>query len=440
MRLTWALLALFEAVTADTYGAVALKAGCVNAVGCAGYYRALGVSTSPAGSSFGPPSTVTAVSVAAIGVQAASNGTISAGTVDVAGMKFKTPADMSDGSDGSLSFYFGYLGVSGVWNNDTQTGAVAGALAEVVSVLSSVEVYYDNDNQAGFHWDLSPNDPTKRYDIFNNADGEAKGYDTLDSKGNIDCVQNLTWTPMTHTRIQCNTIPALSNMPDSCEIHSLRTSGFLSTSNSTTPVLTVVARIATHPIMINNNQHGPDRVKFDIEVQYPWADMSSLYSASKAKLLLISFAAGKAGDFVGAAIPRGDGSDSLVFAAAGSKASGYVAYKQTAMVDGTSAPVTTQVITGAEISAFTCTGAPCAGALGLGLTATNIIAAVLKTKVAWLQAFGWRSSLAFHALGTTAAPVDILWDPEVGTSATTTNSAAFSVPSALLLLLTFLLF
>jgi hypothetical protein len=65
----------------------------------------------------------------------------------------------------------------------------------------------------------------------------------------------------------------------------------------------------------------------------------------------------------------------------------YYAYKPTATIDGqVGAPVMTQVITGDQIAAFDCTGgAPCGGVLGLGLTAMNIIVAVLKWEVGVLQ-------------------------------------------------------
>jgi len=435
MRLTWALLALLEAAVAiDSYGAVALG-NCVNNVGCAGYYRALGVSTSPANSFFDPTSNVTGVSVAAIGAQGATNGTIAAARVDVAGIKFKTPADTSDGGSGALSFYFGYLGVAGVWNNSTQTGAVAGALAEVVSVLTSINVWYDNDNAVGFKWDITQTDVTKKWDIFDNAAGETNGYDTLDAKGSID-LTNLTWTPISHTKVQCNTQVGLTNTPDTCEIHSLTTSGSIAAST----VITVTARIASQPVLINGNRHGPDRIKFDVRVQYPWAAMSArLYNSAKAKVALISLAAGKSGAFVGTAVKRDDTSDSLVFASGGNFMA-YYAYKPTCTVDGTDAAVTTQVVTGQQILDFDCTGAPCAGLLGLGGGLTNLVAISLKAKVAWLGAFGWKASIAFHALGTTYMPADVLWDPETGATPTTmgTNSAAFAAPSLLFLLAIFL--
>jgi hypothetical protein len=433
MRLTWALLTFLEAAVAiDSYGAVSLGA-CVNNVGCAGFYRALGVSTYPPNSDFVPTSNVTGVSVAAIGAQAASNGATTAARVDVAGIKFKTPADTSDGGQGALSFYFGYLGVAGTWDNTTKTGSVAGAVAEVISVLGSIVVYYDNDNAAGFKWDITQTDSAKKYDIFDNAAGEKAGYDTLDIHGTLDLANNLTWTPIDHAKVQCNTQTGLTDSPDTCVIHSLTTTG----SYRTATVITITARIATHPILINGNRHGPDRIKFDVRVQYPWTAMSSaLYNSTRAKLGLISFAAGKSGAFAGTVVKRSDSSDSLVFAS-GSNYMAYYAYKQTAKVDGVDAPVTTQVITGQQITDFTCDG-PCAGPLGVSVT--SLVAIGLKLKVGWLKAFGWQTSLALHALGTTSMPVDVVWDPETGSTTTTpgTNSAAFAAPSLLLLLAIFL--
>jgi len=419
------------AIADDVYAAVEQKA-CVNNVGCAGYYRALGVTTSPEDSDFGPPSNVTGVSVSAVGVQAAANGTNAIAHVDAAGMRLKTPADASDSNRG-LSFYFGYLGFTGTWDNSTQTAAVTGALAEVISVLSHISVYYDNDGTAGFNWDLTQADPTKRWNIFDNADGATNGYDTMDVHGFID-LNNLTWTPINHTKVQCNLIPALSTAPDTCEIQSLGASGF--SASALAPVISIVARIASQPVMINGNQHGPDRIKFDVHVQYPWAAMSaSLYSPTTAKLGLISFAAGKSGAFVGAAVVRDDNSDSLVFASGGNFAA-YYAYKKTATIDGQQASVTTQVVTGQQILAFDCTNAPCAGLLGLG--PTNLVAAYFKIIVGWLQLGGWKSSVAFHSLGTSAAPVDVFWDPETGASPAGANSAALAAPSLLFLFAIFL--
>jgi len=436
MLLTWTLLAFLEVgIAVDTYAAVALG-NCVNKVGCAGYYRALGVSTSPANSAFAPTSNVTGVSVGAIGIQAATNGTNAAANVDVAGIRFKTPADTSDDGNGALSFYFGYLGVTGTWNNSTQTAAIAGALAEVISILSSVNVWYDNDNVAGFNWDISQTDATKMWNIFDNADGEKNGYDTLDVRGSID-LKNLTWTAIDHTKVLCNTQPKLTDASATCEIHSLTTSG--SSSLSTTPVVTIVARIASQPVLINGNRHGPDRVKFDVQVQYPWAGMNSgLYSATKAKLALISLAAGKSGAFVGTAVKRADNSDSLVFGSEGNIMS-YYAYKKTATVDGTEAAVTTQVVTGQQIIDYKCgAGSPCFGILGNG--PTFLVALSLKARVAWMGLLGWKTSIAFHSLGTSNAPANVLWDPETGSVPTTeaANSAALAAPSLLFLSAIFL--
>jgi len=409
------------AAAVDVYAAVAAKQ-CVNAVGCQGYYRAFGVTTSPANSAFDPTSNVTGVSVAAIGAQGYANGSSGAGRVDVAGFRFKIPADMSD-SDNSLSFYFGYLGVAGTWDGSTKTGSVVGALAEVVANLYSVNVWYDNDGVTGFKWDLTA-DPAHRYDILNCADGAAKGYDTLDSNGAIS-LKSMIWTPIAHTKVMCNSIPELSSAPAGCEIHSLTTTGANSTDPMAVPVITIVARIASQPIFINGKLHGPDRAKFDVRVQFPWASFTNLYAPDKAKLALIGFTAGKSGSFAASVKRSSDGDDSLMFAADSGQSS-YFAYTPTATIDGQSGTVTTQVVTGQEITDFSCPiGSPCAGILG---TATSWIALGLKVEVAWLQGFGWKSSITIHALGTGVKPLNVFWDPEVG-AGSSTNSAALAVPS-----------
>jgi len=410
----------------DTYLAVAAKK-CTDQVGCEGYYRAFGVTTSPPGSAFDPVSNVTGISVAAIGAQAASSGGgIVKAHVDVAGFRFKTPADTSDNNN-ALSFYFGYLGVSGTWDPATQTKAAVGALAEVVSTLSSINVWYDNDGVAGFKWDVTQADVTKRYDVYNPAQGEVKMYDCFDPKGGLE-LKNLTWTPIAHTKVKCNSIAALSTAPDGCEIHSLTTSGSHQSAPGV-PVLTFTARIASQPVKINNVLHGPNFAKFDVTVAFPWAFFEpNLYSVAKAKLALIAFAAGKSGTFAGSARRNADGSDSLVFAAQGATSSSHYSFTAEALIDNVVGPVTTQVITGQQIIDFDCPlTSPCAG-----LTVTNFVQAALKVSVNWLQAFGWKSSVAIHALGTTNKPLNVFWDPEVGADGT--NSALLAVPSLFLLL------
>jgi len=428
MRLTWVLLALLERIAAHTYGAVALKADCAIAQpGCKNYFRAFVVSTSPANSAFEPVSNVTGLSVAAVGAQAAAaGGGVVNGKVDVAGFRFKTPADTGDSNKG-LSFYFGYLGVTGTWDTSTKTGAVAGALAEVVSTLSSLNVWYDNDNVTGFKWDIGQATVTKRYDILNCAEGERLSYDCLDPKGTVE-LKNLSWTPISHTKVQCNTIPALSTAPDGCEIHFLSTSGALA-SAPTVPVITFTARIASQPVLIDNVLHGPGFAKFDVKVRFPWASFTGLYAPAKAKLALIGFSAGKSGTFAAAGRRSSDNADSLVFTTAGSTSRSYYAYTTTAHIDSVPGPVTTQVITGQQILDFDCAvGAPC-----WGLTGTNAIAIGLKVSVTWLATFQWKASVTIHALGDTNTPTEVFWDPELGAGKNDESSAAFVVPSLVFL-------
>jgi len=435
MWIIWALLFLEEAWAVDTYAAVAAQQ-CTNAVGCAGYYRAIHVTTSPGNSSFAPPSNVTGVSVACIGAQASTNGNIVNGKLDVAGFRFKTPADTSDANN-ALSFYFGYLGLSGTWDNSTKTGSVVGALAEILSYFSSINVYYDNDGVPGFQWNITQTDPTKQWDILNCAAGQTNGYDAFDPAGSID-LKNLIWTPLVHSVVLCNSIPVLSTAPAGCEIHSLTTTGSNST-NASVPVITIVLRLASQPVLINNVLHGPDRVKYDVTIQFPWASFPNLYAVASAKLAFITFGAGKSGDFAAVTQRPSDAAGELFFAADATHSS-YYAFARVAKVDGQAENVTTQVINGQQILGYQCPAqAPCSGIPG-----TTVVITALQRVITWLTSLGWKSSLAFHSLGTTYQPGTIFWDPEVGAgntqspatngtsptpAAPASNSAALLVPS-----------
>jgi hypothetical protein len=402
----WLLaLLLLQQSAADTYAAVALDAGCKDNVGCAGFYRAFVATTTPVGSTFGPPSTVTGISAAAIGVQAATNGTIGAANVDVAGFKFKNPADTSDGANNAaLSVYYGYLGVTGVWNNKTQTGAIAGAFLEIVSAISSIQVYYDRDGQPGFQWDLSKT----QNDIYVCGAGS---FDCIDTKGNIG-VTSLIWGDIDRAVLNCSAVVSGGGYDDNCTIQTFTTSGALTAGGA--PVLTIVARTASQPIEVNGVLITPLKVKFDVDVSVPWTNLTQLSDAANAKIALVFVHAGKSGKGDAIASTTGSGTNvvsSLVFN--GDKGyAAYYGYKSSATVDGNSATVYSEAITGDQILGFK----------GTGITA--LVVAVLSIYIKFYQAFGWVVSLSIHSFDQ-KHPTTINWDPEVGmTNATAVESAS----------------
>jgi len=423
MWLTWALLGVVGVSGQDVYAAIAAGA-CANAVGCQGFYRGFSFTTSPAGATFLPVSGVTGISVGALGAQATTTGTGAAIQVDAAGIRFKTPADTSDATP-SMSFYFGYLGLGGTWNAGTSTTAVVGAAAEVLASISDLFVYYDNDGVSGFQWDITQTDVTKRYDIFNVATGKTSGYDAVDPKG-IIALPNLTWTNIVHSVVNCSVVLPAGNYHPHCEIHSLFTNGSL--TGVAVPVIQFTIRIASQPVLINGVRHGPDLAKFDVVVNYPYSSFS-LSSPSTAKLAFVNYAAGKSANFVATAVSNA-GQDSFTFASTDGKAHASYQYQANVDVDGASQPVTTQVITGAEVLAFSCAlTSPCF------LTTTQAYHINLFATATWLQGLGWKPSLAVHSLGTGAMPTKVMWDPQVGAGPSgTASSAMVAVPSVLFLL------
>jgi len=327
-----------------------------------------------------------------------------------------------------LSFYFGYLGLGGKWDNSTQTTTVAGALAEVVASVTSLQVYYDFDGVAGFHWDITQTDPTKKRDIYNCDNAAAGKYDCVDASASLD-LKTLDWTPIDHTKIKCNSIAALADYPDGCEIHSLTTSGH-TIAAPTAKIIEFTIRIASQPVKINNIPHGPDYAKWDVTVNFPWASYTTL--KANPRLALVTVAAGKSGVFVGSATRNDDGSNSLNFAAEGNKARAYYGYSSMATIDGASAPITTQVITGQQVLNFNCDlTSPCAG-----LTGTNLLVTALKYPIGIWAVLGWKTSIAIHTLGNNPQPGVVFWDPVTG-AGDGSSPAAIAVPSALLVLLAF---
>jgi len=407
-----ALLSCLGGALAQTYGAVEANGACVSGVGCKGYYRAFVATTLPLGSMFGPPSNVTGISLAAIGAQASSDGSVTNARVDIAGFKFKTPADTSDSNKG-LSFYFGYLGASGVWDNNTKTVNVAGALCEIASSLHSIQIFYDRDGVPGFQWDLAKGD-----DILSCASGT---YDCVDTNGGIN-MDRLTWTPISRVVDKCvDKLPAGTTGYDAtnCYIHTLSTEGQLNGS----AVVSLAIRTASQPIKINGQLHTPDKAKWDLRIDYPWAIIGNLSNASAAHVALLKVHAGKAVSAAAVAtVNEGTVSKALTFTANGGKQA-YFGYTTSVTVDGAAANVITDTITNTEIKNWN----------GQGIL-TNLLMAGLKINVGILEAFYWIPQLTVHSFEK-AHPNSIVWDPVVGVMTAPANVA---IPSLVLVLLAFI--
>jgi len=407
------LLALCTGASAQTYGAVAADASCTNGVGCKGYYRAFVATTLPLGSNFGPPSNVTGLALAAVGVQAQSDGTVANGRVDIAGLKFRTPADTSDKPD--LSFYFGYLGVSGVWDNKTQTGALNGALCEIYTSLNSIQVYYDRDSTPGFQFDLTGND------VFDCT----KAWDCVDTAGAINVATDLVWDPITRVVDPCaDKLGANANGYDAnCKIVTLSTLGRL----NGTGVLQIDIRTASQPLKIDGVLHTPDKAKWDARVNYPWAAKPGIATPASGKIALVNVHAGKAATAAGIVTKSPDGTTkSLTFSGTGRSA--YFGYSTAVTIDNVPSTVVTQTITGENVAAWT-------GPIG---TKTADLMNKLKVAVALYAIFGgWRVQLTIHSF-TPSQPNNIFWDPENGVA--TTGGAMTTVPCMFLALVLALLY
>jgi hypothetical protein len=379
--------------------------------------RAFAAVTTPALSTFGPPSTVTGIALAGVGVQAATNGIITNARVDIAGLKFKTPADTSDGTDASLSLYFGYLGATGTWDSNLKTGGVTGVLAEIATSLSSIMVWYDRNGQAGFQWDLAA-----QVNIYDCATGGTN--DCVDLQGAIS-MKDLTWTFIERNVTNCSAVASGYN--ENCTIHTLQTKGRKPVVGSST-VITITARTASQPIMINGILHTPDKAKFDVQIDYPWGDytlLTALKDAPKAKLALVAFHAGKVAAGAAVATIAQGAVKGLAWGAAGGKAA-YFSYASTATIDASSTTITTKTVAGAEVLAAPCaTGSPCATSL------TGIILLALKASVTWLQGFGWSTQMTIHAFSS-EHPLSIFWDPEVGVTGYSASAGVGVAPSVAL--------
>jgi len=412
MRLSL-LFVLCHNVFADTYGAVAANANCKDAPGCAGFYRAIHVQTSPLNSSFGPPSTVTGVSAFAVGIQATGNGNGTVNqSVDLAGFKFKTPADPSDPVP-LLSFYYGYFSGQGQWDNSAKTESISGSLLEISSALAGLSIYYDRDGTPGFQWALDPS-----IDIYTCRDGDT--YDCLDVNGRIQ-TGALEWSTIGASETSCATACPTGNYDPNCTVYALTTSATLPSLPST-PVFTITARAASQPILVNGVTTSPQKLKFDVTINVPWSNLTNLQNAATAKVMISALHAGKARDVNAVKTVNTATGSSITFTSASGQTS-YYGYTSTVTVDGTTTNVVTIRIDGSQILNF-----------GTGKGGTAVLIVLLQLVVNFLQAFGWVSSATIHSF-TQTHPTTIVWDPEVGQTPTETGSGLMLVPAAVVLLL-----
>jgi len=298
----------------------------------------------------------------------------------------------------------------------TQVSSISGALAEVVSTISTLVVWYNRDGAPGFQWDMDSG-----VDIF---DCTAGTYDCVDPAGTIE-VNALSWAPISRVEADCNAATGATTYDANCKIVTFQVVG----SRNSVPVLTLTSRTVSQPMNVDGVLNGPDRAKIDVTIEYPWAQITGLRDAPNALVALIGVQAGKA---VGAVQTQTLGNEKQVsFAAAGGKRA-FFSYSDTATINTaiTSSPIITKTITAKDVEDFSCVlGDPCAGLLN----PTNLIMVKLKIGVAWLKAFLWTPQVTIHSF-TVKSAVKIYWDPAVGADnmEARTSSSAILVPSAIL--------
>jgi hypothetical protein len=365
--------------------------------------------------------------VAAIGAQAAANGQGAVAKLDIAGFKFKTPADASDGNSRGLSWYFGYLGVNAAFDNKTQTGAIAGALAEVVATINTILLWYNRDGVQGFQWNLASG-----VDVFD-CTPAGSTYDCVDPNGIID-VKDLAWSPISRTEQACTVVAPAGDYEADCKVVTFQTSGAMNSMPST-PVITLTSRTVSQPMLINTILHGPDHAKIDVTIAFPWTAAnftSGLYNATEAQVALIGVQAGKAVAAGAVAIVDSSAGEKKVkFTAAGGKHA-FFSYTETATIGAvSSSPIVTKVLTAVDVKTFTCAaGTPCSNVA----SKTFGVMALLKLGMAWLEGFGWIPQVTIHSF-TVKNPVSIYWDPTIGAESLAGKSSSFVlVPSAILAL------
>lgn len=361
-----------------------------------GFYRQLTVTGSPSVANISQ-GTATGISVAAIGADVDADAAGGSAKADIAGFKFRNPADLSDSNKG-LVFYFGYLGVSGQWDISAKTASLQGALAEIASSWEDIFAYYDHDGVPGFQLRLGA-------DFFNCATAATQKYDCVDLNGVVS-LNSLSWGGIQVSNTSC---PASYNNPK-CAIWSFTTS-------STDGIITFTLRLASEPVLVNGIRLEPNYGKIDVSINYPWAS-KSLSNANNAKVGIVAYTAGRAGS-AGVNYREVDGNKAVLYQV--NDKSAYFSWDSQATIAGASTSVYANYHSGASIKALNC--AQC------GLS--TFYYAGLKVRQGILEALGWNTQMLLFSWDKNR-PDNVFWDPAIGmTDKGSAATAVFSFAVAL---------
>jgi hypothetical protein len=372
-----------------------------------GFYRQLTVAASPSLANLAN-GTATAIAVAAVGAeyQSPDGGKTGTAHLDICGFKFKNPADQSDGvNNTALAFYFGYVGVSGAWDNSGKTSSLSGALAEIAASWEHIFVYYNNDGVDGFQWKLDGSD------AFNCTTGKAQGFDCVDLAGTVDIRKDLVWGGMVVTKVDC---PTEYNNPN-CSIWSIKTS-------STDGVLSFTLRLASQPVLVNNVRIEPNYGKIDVAINYPWATKTTLLDAPNARIGILAFTAGRAGTGK-ATYQNVDGKKAVNYEL--NDKSAYFSWDSQAKITGSASTVYADYKSGNAILKLDC-GNWFAWKCGW----SSVMVFDLQNKVRW---FGfWQTEMLIFSWNE-LHPSALVWDPAIGM----TEAAGISIAPAAPLIFAF---
>jgi len=312
---------------------------------------------------------------------------------------------------------------------------IQGALAEMGLGFHGIFAYQERNSKPGFQYAVGD----RVFDCSTN-----NNLDCIVANSYVDMQNDLVWSPITYGSQSCvSKLIDTTGYNNTCTIYQITTTGSILLGPQ---VIQITLTLASQKILlnpaVNGHEIGPDRAKFDIQINYPWASKPSITKATSNVALLLS-AAGKA--VSGAAqsfvyVNNNQQYQSIGWVGAKGKAT-VLAWDGSATLTTGTASSTVNVyvngISGASISAYTCSDCT---ALEL-VTWYAFLIVPWKAAVNTLTVLGWTPEIVILSWDQAGAD-QVLYDPIYGTTASTDvgNSGVYFAPTILLSFIWVLIF
>jgi len=354
------------------------------------------------------------ISLAGVKASLSADGTHAvSGNQDAAAFKFVAAGSGSTTPQVAIGHTILSASASVSWAPTPQGGSliypVPDSWAETMAGFNNLILYKEGNGVPGLQYDIGDNvwDCTV-----------SNGKDCFLPNSNIDLTKDVIWSPLSSTSLPC---PPSTGYSSNCSIWKISSTASLVQSG--TSVLKITLKLASQNVLTisstnQSSQIGPDILKFDLNITYPWDDKAQ--NKSIGKVALGGYAGGKA--LTGISNGSYQSKQAWIFPGDNGK-SAVLAFDASATADGIVKSTNLFGISGAAITA---SNNSIQNSLSLAVTTQ------WKSSIALASPAGWLSQLFFLSWDL-AGPTLLDYDPVVGSTdssnSSTSNSTNSTVPS-----------